>query len=211
MPVLQYMIAFCFYFWIEFFDQLDKKIFTFLNQFHHHALDYVMFGISHKYFWIPVYLILLITLYKLYKWQILKILLVVIAVLTISDQISSSLIKPTVARYRPCHNLELKNDVHTYHGKCGGIYGFVSSHASNSAALAVVVIFFLRRRVKYIYLYAIIYVALICYSRIYLGVHYPGDILGGIFVGVLVSSFILLLYQWLNNIKTAYKNPIDRN
>lgn len=198
MPALQYVLVFCFCSLIENFDNVDKSIFVFFNQFHHHLVDYVMFAISHKFLWIPLYIALFVILIKHFRWQVLKILLIVGIAITLSDQISSSLIKSAVARYRPCHNIDLKDKVHTFKGKCGGIYGFVSSHAANSAALAVIIVFFLRKRVKYIYWYAGAYVVLISYSRIYLGVHYPGDIIGGIITGCLVSWLILLIYQWLS-------------
>lgn len=101
----------------------------------------------------------------------------------LADQVSSGLMKPYFERLRPCHNPELEGLLYVY-GRCGGLYGFVSSHAANTFGVATFLTLILRKKqkgIKWLFLYAVI----VSYSRIYLGVHYPLDVLFGALVGVL--------------------------
>ena len=113
----------------------------------------------------------------------------------VADQVSSGLIKHLVERLRPTHDPSLENAVHVINGYRGGLYGFVSSHAANFFAVSTLTALIMRYRVVAIGLFT--WALLQCYSRVYLGVHYPGDILGGIIVGVLVGWFIWFLMRWI--------------
>ncbi len=113
----------------------------------------------------------------------------------VADQVSSGLIKHLVERLRPTHDPSLENAVHVINGYRGGLYGFVSSHAANFFAVSTLVALVMRHRVVTLGLFT--WAVLQCYSRVYLGVHYPGDILGGIVVGVLAGLLVWFLMRWI--------------
>lgn len=113
----------------------------------------------------------------------------------VADQVSSGLIKHLVERLRPTHDPTLENAVHVINGYRGGLYGFVSSHAANFFAVSTLVALVMRHRVVTLALFT--WAVLQCYSRVYLGVHYPGDILGGIVVGVLAGLLVWFLMRWI--------------
>ena len=116
----------------------------------------------------------------------------------IGDQSSVKLFKDVFERLRPCHNPEITDLVHTLYGKCGGQYGFVSSHATNSFALAIFSGFLLKSKYKYILPLMLLWAALVSYSRIYVGVHYPADILGGMILGSIVGILVFWLMKFSN-------------
>lgn len=170
----------------------DTWLFLLLNSLHLEALDPIMVIISGKFTWIPLYVILLLLVIK--KHQIKSVLIVVpfiVLLITSSDQISVHLFKNLFERLRPCHNPDLDDFIHLL-GNCGGKYGFLSSHASNTFALATFLILLMKQRA---YLYALIFWAgLVSYSRIYLGVHYPADILAGACLGILIGMLFWNLF-----------------
>ena len=174
---------------------LDTDIFLAINGWHSSWMDEVMWWISYKYTWIPVYAIILYALVRKLGWKktgltVLGIGLVVL----LADQLSSGLFKPWIARPRPCHLEELQGLVHTVNGKCGGSYGFVSSHAANFFALATFIGAFFSRSFR---IGAFSVAILVAYSRIYLGVHYPGDVIGGAVIGSLCGLTVLLVFRKL--------------
>jgi undecaprenyl-diphosphatase len=124
-------------------------------------------------------------------------LLFIALLITLSDQGSVQLFKNVFHRPRPCHATDLQLVVHTVE-KCGGPYGFISSHAANSFALAWFISFLLKGYVKRISLIMFGWASLIIYSRVYLGVHYPGDVIAGALYGMLVGWLVQLLYQKLD-------------
>ncbi|MGI8891869.1 MAG: phosphatase PAP2 family protein, partial [Bacteroidia bacterium] len=131
---------------------------------------------------VPLYAFLFYYLVKVYgKRSILMILMVIILIL-LADQISV-LIKNHFQRPRPCHELLLKGWVHLVKEKCGGKFGFVSSHAANTFALAFYIILLKGTWKHWISILVLCYAVFVSFSRIYLSAHYPGDILAGALLG----------------------------
>ena len=186
---------------LEKIDQLDKQLLLFLNGLHHPFMDDLMWYISLKYTWIPLYLGLIFLLYKLFGvrhfWKIVLGILV-----AVSDFFASGICKPFFERFRPSHSPEIENLVHILRDYRGGKYGFISSHASTTFSIAFIVFLALKRFSKLLWVKVLRYsslfwAALVAYSRVYLGVHYVGDILAGATAGILIAWFIFWIYTLL--------------
>lgn len=170
--------------------EIDHKLFVFLNSLHADWLDPVMQHISGKYEWIPLYAILLFLIVRKYKMSSIWIVLGVVLLITATDQISVKLFKELFERLRPCHHPQIKETVHLINGHCGGKYGFVSSHAANTFGLATYLGLFLKKHFKYSLWLLLGWAAVVSYSRIYLGVHYPLDIAAGGALGMIIGMLI---------------------
>lgn len=170
----------------------DKKLFLAINAHHHPALDQVMFFLSDKLVWIPLYLFLLFIILKEYRNDSWAPLIGILIMIVLSDQINTSLLKPLVQRLRPTHDASLKDLVHIVNGYTGGKFGFASSHASNTFALATFFWMLFNGKRKWMLL-LFIWATLVSYSRIYLGVHFPGDVLTGIVIGILTAILGIIL------------------
>lgn len=188
---------------LETLKSLDTDLFLFLNGMHNDLLDVVMSWISNEFVWTPFYAFLLFLVYKKYSKQTLLVILLAPVLITLSDQLSVHLFKNVFLRYRPCHNLNLQNLVHIVNGHCGGQYGFVSSHASNTFALAVFLIIVLNKTYKHFGWLILLWAAIVSYSRIYLGVHYPADVFCGAVFGALLGFLLGKLFFILQ--KRFYK------
>ncbi len=185
---------------IEFLDRLDTEIFLFLNSYHNDFFDTAMYWITKQETWYPVYLLIIAAMVWKFGMRSLVILLFIAIGITLSDQITSSLMKPLFERPRPCHDPEIRHLVHVVHG-CGGKYGFASGHAANSFCLVTLLFLFFRRFYAYLG-WLFLWAALVSYSRIYVGVHYPGDIITGAILGILIGY---LLYRLYMNISDRYR------
>jgi undecaprenyl-diphosphatase len=155
-----------------------------------------MYAISGKLIWVPLYLAILIAIGKKYKRKFLVMILFITIAAVLTDQFSV-LFKNLFERLRPCHEPELQGIVHLVKGECGGLYGFVSSHASNSFNVALLSLLFVKKR--WFTLCIILWAAIVGYSRIYLGVHYPGDVICGSLLGSLIGWGIYSLYKLTDN------------
>jgi len=177
-------------------ERLDQQLFLFLNSLNSPFCDQVMHAISGRVIWIPLYLAILIYLGIKYKRKFLVILLFIILAATMADQFSV-IIKNLVQRLRPCHEPALDGLVHLFKGECGGQFSFVSSHATNSFDVALLSLLFIRKR--WFTISIILWATVIGYSRIYLGVHYPADVICGSILGSLVGWFNYRLYILTDN------------
>lgn len=174
---------------------IDTDLFLFLNSLNSPFWDEIMYWFSHKFFWIPLYLFLAYLLFKKFGWRRALILFgLVIVTFAITNTISAEVFKKGFERLRPCHNPEISHLVHLVNGHCGGQFGFFSSHASNVFGLAMIFSLFLKKRIKWFSLAIFSWAGIVSYSRIYLGVHYPLDILCGALFGVSVAVLVFFIY-----------------
>jgi len=182
---------------LEKLNSLDTQLFLYLNNKHCAFLDGFMYWMSDIVFWIPFYVILLIIIIRYFKKKSIPILLSVAVLIILSDQISSHLLKNLVKRPRPSHEITLQGLIYLSKAGPGGEYGFVSSHASSSFALFCFLSLILPksfRNLKYILCF---WAVIVSYSRIYNGVHYPGDVMGGALLGAFLAWLISLIYFWI--------------
>ena len=181
---------------IETLNNLDTQLFYFINGLHCPAMDWVMWVLSARWSWLMVIMAAfgLATLRREPKrWWLL--LAAIGLCFLLADRGSVMLFKDTVCRLRPCHALE---NVHMFREGCGGQYGFISSHAANAFAIAM--LFFLRYRRKrsaggskasrWVSVGMPVWALLTSYSRAYLGKHYPGDLLCGALFGLLIGWLV---------------------
>ncbi|MCD4794964.1 MAG: phosphatase PAP2 family protein [Bacteroidales bacterium] len=178
---------------IDYLIQIDTNLFLFLNKYHNEFFDIIMSNISKKMIWLPLYIFVAFLLFKKYKLKTGLILLVFFGLLiTVSDQTSVHLFKNVFQRLRPCYNPEIHESMH-YLKLSGGHYGFVSSHAANAFAFASLSLLLLKNKLYSILI--IFWAFIVSYSRIYLGVHYPGDIIGGALLGISISILIYIIIK----------------
>lgn len=178
---------------IERLIQIDINLFLWLNSHHSPFWDSVMWFVSGKIQWLPLYLLLLGYIIYRYKWQSISIVIAMIIAITLADQLAVKAFKEVFERLRPSHNPDIQHLVHIVNSYRGGAYGFVSNHAANSFALAVFISFLLKKRI--ITAGMLFWAACVSYSRIYLGVHYPGDILGGALLGSLIGWLVYYIFN----------------
>jgi len=180
---------------IEKLDSLDRNFFLFLNSFHHIQLDPIMQILSGQLIWIPFIVYFLSYSFRsIGQKETWLFLLFLSLTLTASDVTSSYILKNVVSRLRPCKEAELVGLIYSFGQKCGGKFGFVSSHAANSVALVLFsfrTLIFKKPWNYFLWLMPI----LVGFSRIYLGVHYPGDILGGLVIGTIWALIFSELFK----------------
>jgi undecaprenyl-diphosphatase len=177
-------------------ERFDQQLFLFINSSNSPFFDHLMHAISGRLIWVPLYLAILIYLGIKYKRKFLIILIFIILAATLADQ-SSVIVKNIFHRLRPCHEPSIIGIVHLVNGECGGVYGFVSSHATNCFDVALLSLLFIKKRWYTISI--IFWAGIIGYSRIYLGVHYPGDVICGSFLGAFIGWSMYNLYILTDN------------
>ena len=176
--------------------ELDQELLLFFNGFHSAWMDPVMILATKTIFWLPLYLVLIYLIIRNKKWDAVFYLVGVAVTITLADQITSSFMKPFFARLRPSQEPALMEILHTVNNYKGGLYGFASSHAANSFGVAMFIWLLFKGRYHWISV-IFIWAAFMSYTRIYLGVHYPGDILVGIIIGVICGWIGFLLSNFL--------------
>lgn len=179
---------------LTYLQEIDTQLFLYLNSLHVEWLDQLMALLTGRWIWIPFYIALSMMIYFRVGFQKMLIALVLIGLaIVVTDQICASVIRPYVARLRPANiDSPISDMVHIVNGYRGGQYGFPSCHASNTFCLAAFMSLLLKR--KWITAMMISWALFQCYTRIYLGLHYPGDILAGAIVGSLIGSSFYLIY-----------------
>jgi len=173
---------------MEWLNSIDIHLFQLINGAGYEQIDNVMVLISGKLTWIPLYLLLLYLLYKKFSAKFIWVLISLGVLIFLADYGSVHFFKEVFQRLRPCHQLDNIRIV----AECGGLYSFVSSHAANTFAVAFFVSLLLKNKKMFLFLFS--WAVIIGFSRVYLGVHFPFDIVGGMFWGLFVS---LLTYKLL--------------
>ena len=190
---------------MDYLIHIDQQWLLAINGWHSEWADMLMWYISKSTTWLPLYALLIgLIVYRFgilspslcregrggsWRVRLLRVLIILAGfavAVGVSDFVSSGIIKPWVCRLRPTHEPALAGMLHLVNGYTGGLYGFVSSHAANTMACAL--LFALLYRNKYATVGLMLWVALNCYSRMYLGVHYPADIIGGLAIGALMAT-----------------------
>jgi len=177
----------------EALENIDHQLLLLINGANTPLLDQIMWDISGRYTWLPLYIVILIMMLKKVGKNWWLLLIATIVAVGLADSISVHCFKNVVMRYRPTHNLELEPLIHIVHGYHGGWYGFVSSHAANTFAIAFFTSLMLNKRTVWIIM--LTWAALVCYSRMYIAAHYPADIAGGALLGAACGCFAYCLYQ----------------
>jgi len=185
--------------------QLDKELFMWFNSHNTPFWDVVMMFFTRKEFWIPLYLLLLYQIYKVKGKEAIYWILGAFLLIFLCDQISTQLFKNVFERFRPSHDPSLKGVVNLVSGYTGGRYGFVSSHATNSFGFALFTSLLFRNKLYTFFIFS--WSLLVVYTRVYLGVHFPGDIFGGMILGLIIGYGVYRLIKWFSN---SRKGPITR-
>lgn len=189
---------------VERLDAVDREAFLAINGLHAPWADTLMWTLSDLRLWIPLYLFFLFMLQRRYGWRGLGIAVPVIALMVFcTDTGSVALFKDTVQRLRPSHVPELEGMIHLLPGADGqlyrgGTFGFVSSHATNHFGIAAFMAGALAGIPRWAAPLLFFWAVSIAYSRVYVGVHYPGDVLVGAVYGVLVGTIFVRLFRTIN-------------
>ncbi|MFC5046450.1 phosphatase PAP2 family protein [Aquimarina hainanensis] len=177
--------------------QLDKELFLYLNNLGTTTWDGFWLFMTEKFYQIPLYAVLLYFFYKIFGPKGLLItILVVAALITATDQLSNLFKNVLFMRPRPCRAEGVSELTRFIAERCGR-HGYFSGHSASSMALAFFTGLALRKRLKYIFVLMIVWSFIVSYSRIYIGVHYPGDVLTGWGIGALLGIGAFRLHQWL--------------
>lgn len=191
---------------LDFLIDIDSQIFLFLNSFHLPYFDHFMMAFTGKFIWVPMYASILFILFRRFGWKVAICYTIAIpVVIACADQLCATILRPWIERLRPSNIANpISEFVHIVDGYRGGKYGFPSCHAANSFALAsfLALLFANRRFTIFIFAWAIIN----SYSRLYLGVHYPGDLIIGAIVG---SCIGYVGYRLTKSISKNYATTHD--
>ena len=187
---------------IETIKYAEYEWFLWLNSFHSPVWDVTMFWVTYRFTWLPLYAYLIYYLFIRYRINFWQNLLFVALSVGFSDKFTSGFMKPYFHRFRPCHDPAIQHIVHVV-GDCGGQFGFASSHAANCFALATA--FFLLNGNRSLTFFLFLWAIIVSYSRIYVGVHFPTDLIIGAIVGIIIT-IILWIFKNLITSKLSLSN-----
>lgn len=183
-------------------DQLihyDKELFLFLNNLGNPSWDGFWMAYTTKFNWVPFYAILLFLIFKnLNKKTFVISLFVITLMIVFTDQITN-LFKDGFQRLRPCYDEDTKNLLRLVKESCGGKFGYFSGHASNSMAVAVFAGLLLKNKYRYLVFFLLLWAALMAYSRIYIGVHFPLDAISGMTFGAFSGWLFYRVLMYIKN------------
>ena len=180
---------------METLSNIDSDLFLFLNGLHTDWMDKVMVLLTDMWAWFPLYLLLIYWAIRQYGKRCWWIILAVVLVVLCTDQLASHVCKPVFQRLRPCYNADFQDLIHLPKGMAGGKYGFVSSHAANTFGIAAFLTPALRKYRPWTAIVLYLWAFISSYSRIYIGYHYPGDILCGAILGILIGLILWKAFQ----------------
>ncbi len=181
---------------LERIKELDIELLIYLNNLGSENWDVFWLFMTYTVTSVPVYLFVLYLVYKYFGFKKLVFtVLAVVLVITISDQLSN-IFKYGFERLRPCFNEDLNGLIRLVKPSCGGRFSFFSAHASTSLSVAVFFLLILRKHSKYFAYFLIIWAILVGYSRIYIGVHFPADVLFGFMVGIINGTLMYQLWKY---------------
>lgn len=180
---------------METLSNIDSDLFLFLNGLHANWMDKVMVLLTDMWAWFPLYLLLIYWTVKQYGKRCWWVFLAVALVVLCTDQLASHVCKPVFQRLRPCYNADFQDLIHLPKGLAGGRYGFVSSHAANTFGVAAFLTPALWKYRPWAAIVLYLWAFISSYSRIYIGYHYPGDILCGALLGILIGLILWKVFQ----------------
>lgn len=180
---------------METLSQYDSDLFLYLNGLHVDWMDKVMVLITNMWVWFPLYLLLIYWTVKQYGRRCWWVFFAVALVVLCTDQLASHVCKPLFQRLRPCYNTDFQYLIYLPKGLAGGRYGFVSSHAANTFGVATFLTPVLKKYRPWMAIVLFLWAVISSYSRIYIGFHYPGDILCGALLGTLIGLIFWKLFQ----------------
>lgn len=180
---------------IESLKLIDRNILLAINSFHSSFLDVIMFYLSEIWIFTPLFIYLFYLIYKKIGLKKSSILILFFTLIIILCDQAASITKNSVKRYRPSHNIEIKESLLIVKNYRGGTYGFFSGHAANTFGVAMFLFLLFSKQTKAVRSVFFIWASLVAYSRMYLGVHYPSDIIVGMSVGLSLGYFVFQLQQ----------------
>jgi len=177
--------------------QLDKDVFLYLNNLGNSSWDEFWKFVSYKFSWIPFYAFLLFLIWKNFGWKKTLVILLLTALMIIAADQLTNLLKDNIKRLRPCFTQDLEGLMRPIGCERSGQYGFTSAHSANHFALAIFLGLIFKSQIKWFIYFLMIWAGVVAYSRIYLGVHFPLDIICGSIIGILFGWLSFKFYNWI--------------